>query len=180
MNLDDQGIRDSRRYTVIPRTLCFVTSGHEVLLLRGAADKRLWAGRLNGVGGHVEPDEDPLSAALREVREETGIMLERAELRALVHVQGRPERAEPGVLLFVCVAEAPQRAVCSGAEGVLGWYALGELLAPAGPAHDALVPDLPHLLPLIVGAGWRGALVYGHYAADERGELTCRFDAQSL
>ena len=43
-----------------------VTGEPEVLLLRGAADKRLWANRYNGLGGHVEAGEDVLSAAKRE------------------------------------------------------------------------------------------------------------------
>jgi len=31
------------------------------------------AGRLNGIGGHIEPGEDPLRAMIREFREETGV-----------------------------------------------------------------------------------------------------------
>ncbi|MBP8252642.1 MAG: hypothetical protein KAX40_09770, partial [Herpetosiphon sp.] len=63
MGRDDQGINNSmHRWQVIPRVLCFVTAGDDsdryVLLLRGAPTKRIWANRLNGVGGHVERDED--------------------------------------------------------------------------------------------------------------------------
>ena len=60
----DQGVAASRgRYQVVPRTLCFVTHEDAVLLLKGAPTKRIWPGRYNGLGGHVEPDEDVLAAA---------------------------------------------------------------------------------------------------------------------
>ena len=55
----DQGVEVSLsrdRYTVIPRTLCFVTRGDRVLLLRGALTKRIWANKYNGIGGDVERD----------------------------------------------------------------------------------------------------------------------------
>jgi len=66
MQAIDQGTRETgrRRYQAIPRTLIFLTSRNsqtaeqEVLLLKGAPNKRLWANRYNGLGGHVEVDED--------------------------------------------------------------------------------------------------------------------------
>ena len=49
-------------------TLCFLTRPNEVLL---AMKKRgFGAGRWNGVGGKVAPDETILAAARREIREE--------------------------------------------------------------------------------------------------------------
>ncbi len=50
----------------------FDPTGEWVVLIRKA--KPAWqAGKLNGVGGKVEPGEAPLLAMIREFREETGV-----------------------------------------------------------------------------------------------------------
>jgi 8-oxo-dGTP diphosphatase len=61
---------------LIPRTAIFVRRGDEYLLLKGAPTKRLWAGKYNCLGGHVDRGEDILSSAKRELLEEAGISAE--------------------------------------------------------------------------------------------------------
>ena len=69
MPASDQGVATSQdRYTLVPRVLCFVTSGDEVLLLKGAPGKKIWPGKYNGLGGHVERGESVHAAARREIR----------------------------------------------------------------------------------------------------------------
>jgi len=72
MPVTDQGLNQDR-YMLIPRTLIFLTRGDKILLIKGAANKRLWANLYNGIGGHIEPGEDILSAARRELKEETNL-----------------------------------------------------------------------------------------------------------
>jgi len=109
----------------IPRVLCFITHGDDILLLRGAPDKHLWAHRYNGIGGHVEPGEDVYSAARREIQEEAGIPITELRLRGIITVA--PEGDEPGVLLFVFTAQALSRDVQASAEGQPVWVARDQI-----------------------------------------------------
>jgi 8-oxo-dGTP diphosphatase len=148
------------RYTVIPRTLVFLTNGDAVLLLKGAPTKRLWANRYNGLGGHVEPGETIVAAALREVREEAGIAAGEIEgfgLRALINVEGEPQ----GVLLCVFTGAAQTRAVSGSPEGMPEWVPVSRL------GEIDLVDD-DRLLPrLLIEDG----VVFGHQRLGADGAL---------
>jgi 8-oxo-dGTP diphosphatase len=166
MKWAEQGTGHNTRYTVVPRTLSFLLQGDDVLLLRGAAQKRLWSGQLNGVGGHLEPGEDLLAGARREIYEETGLEVHDLTLRAIVHISGK--EGTSGVLLFVFIGVAPSRKICPSHEGDLAWY-----------PHQALpwaelVDDLRLLLPRVLSQG-SAALIYGHYAVDTAGQMVFHF-----
>ncbi|HPJ72777.1 MAG TPA: NUDIX domain-containing protein, partial [bacterium] len=51
--------------------LCFLVVGGDLLLIRKKTG--LGRGMFNVPGGRIEPGEDPLDAAVRETREETGL-----------------------------------------------------------------------------------------------------------
>jgi 8-oxo-dGTP diphosphatase len=162
MRPEDQiGIPD--RYMVIPRTLVFLTRGSQLLLLKGAENKQLWAGKYNGIGGHLEPDESPYASALRELREETGLSVEELTLRGIVHVT-LPQ--PPGVMLFVFIGESPEGDVVTSDEGTPVWVEQDEIVTLP------LVEDLPTLLPRILTTE---SLTFAHYTFDAE-ELRIEFD----
>ena len=166
MRFDEQGTIDNTRYTLVPRTLSFVQCGGDLLLLRGAPSKRLWPNRLNGLGGHLERAEDPLSGALREIREEAALVPDRLSLRALIHVSG--EDTHPSVLIFVYLGQVDTRETRPGDEGALEWHPVDAL------PWDEMVADLPQLLPRLLRLPPDGIL-YGVYETGEDGQMTYRW-----
>lgn len=176
MQADEQGVREPgrRRYQAIPRTLVFLTSTNpqtgadEILLIKGAPTKRLWANRYNGLGGHVEADEDVLSAARREVIEETGLTPAHLMLRGVVTIDtGADDQGlRPGVLMFVFVAQSAQRTIAAGVEGRPEWLPIAAL------AEYPLVDDLIEVIPRALA---HGPLFFGHYSPQPDGSLAYHF-----
>lgn len=174
MNVSEQGARESgARHLVIPRVVIFLTSinpatgEREVLLLKGAPTKRLWANKYNGLGGHVEPTEDVYTAAVREVWEEAGIEVKALTLRGIVTIDtGFDEFGRrPGVLMFVFVGETSERIFWPSREGTLSWVAIDALAA------YPLVDDLFELLPRAL----KGPFFFSHYSPLPDGTLRYTF-----
>lgn len=66
-------------------TLCFIIKDGEILLIR--KKRGLGAGKINAPGGRIEPGELPLDCAIRETREEVGIIPHGVESKGVLHFQ---------------------------------------------------------------------------------------------
>ncbi len=165
MSSNEQGVQ-ARRYQVVPRTLIFLRRGESYLLLRGAADKKRFAGLYNGIGGHIERGESALTAARRELEEETGLQ---AALR-LVGTLLVDVEPHLGVLLFVFTGQPVGGQLRASAEGRPEWIAYDQLhTIPA-------VPDLLPLLQYLHGMSPTAAPFSARSGYDASGRLQVIFD----
>jgi 8-oxo-dGTP diphosphatase len=146
--------------------LVFIRHEDDVLLLRGAPDKRLWANKYNGVGGHVEVDEDVFSAARREAAEETGMTIDALDLTAVVNIDAGDQGL--GILMFVFIGWSNTRQTNASSEGDLFWFPSDQL------PEDELVEDLEWLLPRVLGNREAGSPLYLHYSYDADDQLVIR------
>ncbi|MFM8322240.1 MAG: NUDIX hydrolase [Chloroflexota bacterium] len=165
MPASDQGSPNGR-YTLVPRTLIFLTRGDKLLLLRGAPHKRLWAGLYNGLGGHIEQGEDVLGSAQRELAEETGLAAVDLRLCGVITID---TGAAPGIGIYVLRGECLQGEPVASAEGAAEWVDCRDL--PNLP----LVEDLHQLLPRLLTMQPGDPPFSAHYGYDAHGQLLISF-----
>jgi 8-oxo-dGTP diphosphatase len=167
MGASEQGAKATdRRWLTIPRTLCFVVNGEDVLLMKRGVHKRVFPNRYNGVGGHIERDEDPLSSAKREILEETGLVIHDIQLRAVYNIDAG---AEIGIMLLVFTAVSDSRTVISNEEGALHWVPRSRLL------ELDLVDDVPVILPRLFEMKATDAPLFVHVSYDSGDQIVMRF-----
>ena len=73
-----------RRRAAVAVVIAPTPQGPAFLLTRRALHMRRGAGNYALPGGNVDPDEDPIDAALRDTQEELGVTLTRAEVLGLL------------------------------------------------------------------------------------------------
>ncbi len=137
--------------------------GDDVLLIKRSPHKRLFPNKINGLGGHVEGNEDVATAVTREIMEEAGITVTNLWLAGIVNVavsEGERDTAVtngiPGVMLFVFTAQAASRETRASDEGELLWVPLTAV------ADLDWVDGKPDLLWQALEARERGRPFFAH------------------
>lgn len=118
-------------------------------------------GKYNGLGGHMEPDEDIVTCIRREIREEAGIECEKILLRGTVNWTGFGPSGEDWLGFIFRIDEFSGTPLEHNEEGTLHWIELERL------------PELPmwegdkHFLPLVFDDDPRAFHGYMPYKNDK-------------
>ena len=148
------------RYHVVPRTLFFIFCHDQVLLLKGAKNKKINAGLWNGLGGHIERGEDIISSARRELKEEAGIWLEKPNLCGTIMIDVSNDE---GILLFVFAGNVEDTSFVNSMEGDLHWFSVNSL------PNENIVDDVEPLIPRVLQSLSTGKQFHLLYSYDSLG-----------
>ena len=148
------------RYHVVPRTIFFIFFKDQVLLLKGAANKKINAGLWNGLGGHIERGETIISSAQRELKEEAGIWCEKPILCGTIMIDVQEDE---GILLFVFGGNVEVTSFINSSEGGLHWFPVDKI-----PTED-VVDDVEPLINRVLQTYKTGKQFHLLYSYDSSG-----------
>ena len=158
------------RWLTIPRTLSFVRNGDDLLLLKRGAHKRVFPNQYNGLGGHIERDEDVYSSARREIEEECGLAVQGLRLHGVHHIDAGETT---GILLFIFTAWSDGRDFTDSGEGTLEWVPVTAL------EQRDLVEDVSEILRQILSRDDAAPLWFAHISYDAADEIVMRYAQDS-
>lgn len=108
-------------------TLCYLHKDGKTLMLHRVKKKNdIHEGKWNGLGGKLEPGETPEECVIREVREESGLVLRAPRLRGLLTFPGFDGENDWYVYLYT--GTDFEGKLIDSPEGRLEWIADGKVL----------------------------------------------------
>ncbi|NJN82219.1 MAG: 8-oxo-dGTP diphosphatase [Caldilineaceae bacterium] len=108
-------------------TLCYVREkGKTLMLHRIKKQNDMHAGKWNGLGGKLESGETPEECAIREVREESGLLVEEPRMRGVLTFPAFSNEEDWYVFLFTMHRFSGQ--LIDSPEGDLAWIHDSQLL----------------------------------------------------
>jgi 8-oxo-dGTP diphosphatase len=147
--------------------LCFVRNKDDILLIKRGPKRRVFPNQFNGIGGHIERNEDPYTGARREILEETGLEVVDLQLRGVHNIDAG---AASGIMLFVFTAMAVSREFAdAGIEGNLRWVPTSEI------SQLDLVEDLPYILPMVLQMHPDAPPYFAYVSYDEKDSIVMKF-----
>jgi 8-oxo-dGTP diphosphatase len=139
--------------------LAFIERNDEILFIKRLKEDAFAYQKLNGVGGHIEQGEDPLTAIRREVQEECGLFIREFTLHAVIFID---IECNPGINVFVFSAIYPGGEVQPSDEGDLVWVKKEDV------HKQNVIKDVPMLLKTIEDSKKDGRIQYLQYIYEEK------------
>ena len=123
-------------------TLCFIRKGNQILMLNRLYPPNM--GKWNGIGGNIRHDETPHQGAVREIFEETGIQVERAELAGTV--TWITDKETSGMYVFIASVSSSFHypTPVKAEEGILDWKDIEWILHPN---NQGMASHIQQILP---------------------------------
>lgn len=138
---------------IVTGSLCYIFRDDKVLLLKRNRPPHI--GFWSPPGGKMEHGESPQECCIREIREETGLTIEKPTLRAMLT---SVDIAYPVHWhLFIFRAENPRGELIETPEGELRWIGLDELARYNRPYTD--VQSWPAIVD-VSAPFWQGKIVF--------------------
>ena len=130
----------SRMEEVELTNMCMVCDGKGNVLVQNKKNHPTWHG-WNFPGGHVERGEYVTPSVIREIQEETGLLIENPRLCGIKEFH----KAKDGkrYIVFLYVADCFTGELKASGEGDVFWYPLSEL-----PLSDQLIDGFGEMLPV--------------------------------
>jgi 8-oxo-dGTP diphosphatase len=147
-------------FTPIIATLGYIVSsdGKRVLLVhRTGRPNDLHAGKYNGLGGKLLPDENIVAGMRREIREESGLECDELRLRGTISWPGFGKQGEDWFGFIFRIDRWHGSPPEANAEGTLSWVEIDRLMELPLWEGDR------HFLPLVFandGRQFHGAMPY--------------------
>jgi 8-oxo-dGTP diphosphatase len=108
-------------------TLCYLRKdGHTLMIHRVKKENDMHAGKWNGLGGKLEPGETPEACAIREILEESGLIVKNLILKGIITFPGFSNDEDWYTFLFVIDDFEGQ--LIDSPEGHIRWIPDDELL----------------------------------------------------
>jgi len=108
-------------------TLCYIRkNSHTLMVHRIKKENDMHAGKWNGLGGKLEPGETPEECAIREIWEESGLIVKSLDLKGMITFPGFSNDEDWYTFLFV--VDEFEGQLIDSPEGQLQWIPDSELL----------------------------------------------------
>jgi 8-oxo-dGTP diphosphatase len=131
-------------------TLAFIKNKDEILLIN--RNKKPWKGAWNGVGGKVQNDETPLDCIVREIEEETTLVIHPSQVQDKgILTWSNFEAIGLGLHIFLVEIEGeiPFQTPVKTAEGILDWKPISWI---NDLENEGIAKNIPYFLPVILNS----------------------------